>query len=41
MKNKKYIPHCRNNSKSNIKIVERGQIHNPNAQIVWYRSSYS
>ena len=32
MENKK-LPHCRKNSNSNIKIVERGNIHIPNTRI--------
>jgi len=32
MKEKEKIPHCRNNSKINIKIVERGKIDTPSKQ---------
>jgi hypothetical protein len=32
MKEKEKIPHCRNNFKINIKIVERGKIDTPSKQ---------
>ena len=40
MKYKK-MPHCcRNNSKSNMKIIERGKIDTPNTQIQYHSFSW-